>query len=398
MEKKYPCLSISKDGFVFDGKSLSLLEFKYLQSEFFNTSMEWEQYPKEDFNCLVSFAEGNGTRAFISSLDIWFSEDGRNLNERDYSLIKAFYHDNNICFDENNVINVKIDFDCNEQRLNGIKTEAPFVVYDCIKCHTKKVGLSRFHLYSHCADMKAYDSYLEKTRFEEMKLAVLDNHADTVKQLISEGADVNAVHGSMLMSPLDMAVLVDNYEICRLLINAGADVNYQNGLGPDYSMLVFAMKNKNKKIGWLLIANGYKVDLVYLQKLSNGLFEFAVKCGADPNQMDKDGNIPLRKAIQMNNLKRTALLINYGAEVNRVADNKTDLCFALTRLNTNYEIVKYLIFNGAKLDIRYDLKMTECDDSVINIFNGYINDIVRRKFLLKDVDSLVEYVKLKSLL
>lgn len=48
-----------------------------------------------------------------------------------------------------------------------------------------------------------------------------------VDRLLADGADINAV-GAQSMTPLSIALLVNHVELCRLLLTHGANVNFVN--------------------------------------------------------------------------------------------------------------------------------------------------------------------------
>lgn len=431
MKSEHCSLCLSKDGLKLNGKKLSLLEWIFdfdLSGRKF--SGEWNDKSERNFNCAVCFDFAKQMGAFSKHIDIWFSEDGRSMSSDDYAKIDAFYDANRISFNKKIKLDLDLIYDKSVSQIEGIKTEADFVVYNCILCRTKNVGLSRFHLYYTCPDLKALDRYYEKTKFEELKLAILDKKTDEVRKLIDEGADVNALHPSMLTSPLDMAVAVDSYEICEMLIKAGADVNFKNGFGPGLSMMKMAERNKNHQIGSLLVRSGlieYLEDYMGKKEYTKRLFTFFLECGVNPNRkrnvfplmksvwnenveqtemllkfganpniVDECGRIPLRKAIFLDNSELAALLIQYGADVNFVADGKTNLKAALIRNDISRQTVKVLILGGARINARYDLNLRYKPDWYITMVNKYVNGIMLKCFLKDELDVFVDLMKFEA--
>lgn len=431
MECEKISLCLSKDGFKLNGKKLSLLEwifdFDLSRRKF---SGEWNDKSERNFNCAVCFSFEKQMGAFSKHIDIWFSEDCRTLSSDDYVKIDAFYDANRISFNKKIKLDLDLIYDKSVSRIEGIKTEADFVVYNCILCRTKNVGLSRFHLYYTCPDLKALDRFYEKTKFEELKLAILDEKTDEVRKLIDEGADVNALHPSMLTSPLDMAVAVDSYEMCEMLIKAGADVNFKNGFGPELSMIQIARRNKNCQIGSLLIKSGlieYLDDYMGKGEFSRNNFSFLLECGvnpnrgrkkvplikamlnnnieqvrkllefgADPNIEDKNGLFALRIAIYLNSPKLAALLIQNGADVNYISFGMSNIKAALTEADSSLEMIKVLILGGARIDAGYDLNLENMPYAYVKKINKYVNGIMLKCFLKDELDVFVDLMKFEA--
>ncbi len=80
----------------------------------------------------------------------------------------------------------------------------------------------------------------------------------------------------------------------------------------------------------------------------------AIKEGYDVNYRDGDGSTYLHVAVINFDLEITKLLIEAGAEIDCVDNNKnTPLIYAVNRKDPRlYEIAKYLIKNGADLDLK----------------------------------------------
>lgn len=428
MNSEHCSLCLSQNGLELNGKRLSLLEwiFDYdLNDRKF--SGEWNDKSDRKFNCAICFDCTNQMGAFSKHIDIWFSEDGRFFSDNDFEKIDAFYKEKKIAYNIKYKLNLDFEYDDAVSRINGIKTEADFVVYNCIRCYTKMTGLSRFHLYYTCPDWKKLDRYLKKTKYEELKFAIIDKKVDEVKALIDSGADVNSIHPSMLFSPLDTAVAVDSFEICEMLIKAGADVNFKNGLGPELSMMQLARRNKNTKIGKLLLTNGlveYLDDYLGNSNFSKENFSFLLECGINPNkgrkeiplikasirqnvrqvQMllkhgaspnihNKDGLFALRIAIYLNNPKLASYLIQYGAEVNYVYESMTNLKVALTCEKSSLEMIKVLILGGARIDAGYDLDLNIFPYKYVSRVNKFVNGMLLNCFLNDELNVFVDMIK-----
>lgn len=108
---------------------------------------------------------------------------------------------------------------------------------------------------------------------------------DALRQLIAEGADVNARRKEDLETPLLMAARRGWVEVCRVLCAAGADPNSQ------------------RHDGWVAL---YSADLYRHVPLLNVLLE----AGADPDALANTGSPEIRNGIDEWKAKRAAEHLN----------------------------------------------------------------------------------------
>lgn len=156
--------------------------------------------------------------------------------------------------------------------------------------------------------------------------AVKSQNAETVRNLIVEGANVNeaepdgatALHWSAYRDDLDTTVL---------LIDAGANVNAPNDLGATPL--------------WLAADNG-----------SSTMTALLLKAGGDPNLALPLGETPVMTASRTGNLRTVQLLLDAGADVNasEYARNQTALMWAVSQ--GHHAIVKTLLEHEADVSAR----------------------------------------------
>lgn len=146
--------------------------------------------------------------------------------------------------------------------------------------------------------------------------------------LLDHGANVNALNYRD-QSALTLGTINNKYEVVRLLIQKKAKLNEMDvqGLTP----LCYALNYQNKTILQLLLENGAKIHQI---------------------------NSLLQECLKRSQTDIAKILIDAGINVNfRINGKETPLHSAINNCD-DYEIVEYLIKNGAKIGctLEYDLK------------------------------------------
>ena len=169
---------------------------------------------------------------------------------------------------------------------------------------------------------------------KKLLFVVKNASMEEVTRLIQEGADVNAVVGSLGKTPLMIAARFnENPDVLRVLIDNRADVNAVDDDGKTPLMLA-AKENSNPDALQILIDNGADVNAVVEEGLSEGM-------------------TPLMYAARFNeNPDVLRVLIDSGANVNAVdGDGMTPLMFA-TWFNENPDVLRLLMDKGANVAIK----------------------------------------------
>ena len=197
-----------------------------------------------------------------------------------------------------------------------------------------------------------YNNYIYKDS-TPLFLAVQFGYNDLAKELIKEGADVNARANDMETEDgIDMlyyAVENNNVEMSKILINEGLDAGRNYGYEYPYYLTDAAINNNNLDMLKILLQSG-DIDLESslipdaIEENNIEMVKYLISIGQDVNaQIFADGgwiNSPMKVAAQNGNIEIAKLLIDEGANLNSSDDyiyNAIDY--------GNYDIAKLLIDN-----------------------------------------------------
>jgi ankyrin repeat protein len=247
-------------------------------------------------------------------------------------------------------------------------------------------------------------------------------HFDTVKYLVEQGANVNAVdnhnnspgeHGTTALmyasvNPayiglLGVANADTRFNIVKYLVEHGADVNAKNAKGR--TALMWASTNRRLEIVKYLVEHGadvnpkdYEGSTALLNAASGRRFnivKYLVEHGADVNARPEFGYTALIYASEKGRLDIVKYLIEHGADVNAKDDDGNTALLIAAKYCDRLDVIKYLVEHGADINAKDRYK-----DSVLLIAaqdcisRGVRLDIV--KYLIKhgaDVNTKDKYGK-----
>jgi Ankyrin repeats (3 copies)/Ankyrin repeats (many copies) len=214
-----------------------------------------------------------------------------------------------------------------------------------------------------------------------MKLhnAVKNHNVSLVKELLSEGVDVNSKNDDGLtpLNFLDYYYFYHNKNknewitILKLLLQSGADPNSQDKYG-----------------GSILVSTCQYDDLQ-----SHRGIEMLLKAGADPNLQLDDGSFALEQAVYGNDIHIIELLLESGADPDLQNSNGETALISASVL-CHPKIVQKLIDKGANIFlknkkgkmaidiVRQELKKTDdeihlvCYEKILNILKKAENELI----------------------
>ncbi|KAF6830285.1 ankyrin repeat protein [Colletotrichum plurivorum] len=180
---------------------------------------------------------------------------------------------------------------------------------------------------------------------------------ELVKMLLTRGADPNAtglMGKGVLWTMLQNKDMEDGVkaDLVKALLDRGADPNQTDNWGESIMSLVMTLGNIDLLRTFLAHGGNpnkrIKDDTFLLYAIDRGRLEHAkmlLTHGADVNGADAKGRLPLTEALQIDSKPLIELLLQFGADVNKMGPVKP---LALARLTGNREIAQLLTERGAE--------------------------------------------------
>jgi len=266
-----------------------------------------------------------------------------------------------------------------------------------IPIKTNKYGFTPLilsYLLNHRKSFKFLLKYEDVNEFDSngytiLHYAILKEDIETIKYLISIGADINYKENiwKSYNTPLDISIYICNKEIFFILLNSkNIELNVPNGKGE--TPLVTTIKMKNYPIEY-----------------KKFILENLIKCGANVDFIDARKNTPLVYAIQEKSFPMVNQLVENGANVNYVIKNEnyweseSILMYAIKQ--DEVTIAKYLIEEQASLNFKNKYEVSDLIETMgrnrkIEIFeylakwdnNIFSNSVVREIIQKRRLDLL----------
>jgi len=190
----------------------------------------------------------------------------------------------------------------------------------------------------------------------DLHRASLKGDLSKLKELLVEGADINAKDGYQL-TPLDYALAAGQSNAAKFLLNQGADINiHKTPRYRDYSLLHRATRAGLLEIVQILIEKGIPVDINHFGTAlhvaaSYGhkeIAEFLISKGASLDSKGQGNqSTPLHVAASIGDTDIVELLITNGADIN-ASDYRGRTPLDVARQRSHTKIVDVLRQHGAK--------------------------------------------------
>lgn len=163
----------------------------------------------------------------------------------------------------------------------------------------------------------------QKTLDDELFLAIWKNDADHVKELLDNGANIEANES---LTPVFWAVILDRLASLNALIERGANLR------------------KEDRLGETVLLKAIKIDrYIHVQRLLD----------ADPElgSVQISGRYPLGHSAKLGRIECARALLNSGADINAVDQHGCSALFNAVKAG-HVSMVQFLIEKGASLDIK----------------------------------------------
>lgn len=245
-----------------------------------------------------------------------------------------------------------------------------------------------------------------------LRIAIRNNNLKITEILLNQTKDRFLDYFRLLTSAIDN----NNLKIIKLILNKKN--KYGHSLN-DYDVLFEAVENGNYDVLQLLLENGinikndnneendkcdYKQKILPLAVISGNIdnVDLLLEYGANVNICDE---LPLRIAIENNDLDMVVFLLKNGAEIKNNLKNKNigDKIIIMALKNKSLKKLKLFLSKGAVpsidnkyiktiLELAFDKNKISLDLKVI--INFYLNDLISNNTIYKN-ETIEEYLTLR---
>lgn len=176
------------------------------------------------------------------------------------------------------------------------------------------------------------------TDIQSMFDAVANQDTDAIKNLLANGADINAASKNGLTA-LHLAAECALTPVTQMLLECGADINARTDDG--HTALYYAVNPD----GFCSFSDA---ESERFKRESTVLTRMLLEHGADPNVEADDGSTPLSRAVTAINAENVRLLLEHGADVQQY---------------WRYKNAEHLLAHLAKKPWSYSMKADPWDNS-----------------------------------
>ncbi|WP_353285220.1 ankyrin repeat domain-containing protein [Wolbachia endosymbiont (group A) of Beris morrisii] len=195
---------------------------------------------------------------------------------------------------------------------------------------------------------------------EELFDAVKQNNLDKVKELINQGANINAQEkGIYGKKPIHIAAENNNKNIIEFLLSRGVSVNDTERVGN--TPLHYAAWGGRLEAAEFLVNKGADIDAadastygkkpvhVAAENNNKNIIEFLLNRGVSVDDTERVGNTPLHYAAWRGCLEAAEFLVNRRANIN-AADNSGKKPVHVAAENNNKNIIEFLLSKGVSVN------------------------------------------------
>lgn len=216
---------------------------------------------------------------------------------------------------------------------------------------------------------------------------------DVVGELLTKDVDVNSFSSASGNNILISALMNNGIkqDVIVKIIEKGADINYINPKDGN-NALMWVCERNFVNVAMKLVSKGANVNILSKngstalsfaaanKSCDTKLIDFLVQNGAKINIDEKYGRSALVEAVSSNCLSKVDYLVKRGAEINEKSVGFGGVSPLTESLwQTNYPITKYLIDNGANVNIAKDNGETALLVAVWNEKNYENVDLLLKK-------------------